>query len=234
MKPYEEELETTLAPEEEDWAQELWEDEAWLHDGIGDEEDEFAPLPQTIKVKYNGKEQEIPLADAPAFIQKGMNYDHVKEELTALKQSPAMQFLQNLAQRENISLEEAAQLLTRREQDDIVLARRQEGHDPDTARALAEAETARMQMQAERDAAQAALAEHSRQNDMTRDFAQFLQNHPDLDPDTIPESVWQQVEAGIPIENAWAPVENELLRRELAQLRQDVQNAARSTGRHAM
>lgn len=35
----------------------------------------------SIKVKYNGAEVEVGEADIPTFVQKGMNYDHIKEEL---------------------------------------------------------------------------------------------------------------------------------------------------------
>jgi uncharacterized protein YoaH (UPF0181 family) len=34
-----------------------------------------------IKVKYNGEEREVSNEDIPTYVQKGMNYDHVKEEL---------------------------------------------------------------------------------------------------------------------------------------------------------
>ncbi len=230
MKLYEEEFETPTELEEEAWVEEALSDESWLDDGIGDEEDEFAPLPAHITVKYNGKEQQVSLADAPAFIQKGMNYDHVKEELATLKENAAMKYLEAMARRENITLDEAARLLMQREESDRVLTHRQEGYEPDAAQALAQAESALLQMQAERDAAAQALAQHEAQSESVRAFAQFLEQHPDIDPDAIPEAVWAQVEAGIPMENAWALHENALLRRELATLRQDMQNAARATG----
>lgn len=47
---------------------------------------ETEEIPETgsttgIKVKYNGAEVEVSDADIPTYVQKGMNYDHVKEEL---------------------------------------------------------------------------------------------------------------------------------------------------------
>lgn len=37
--------------------------------------------PQTVKLKYNGEEKEISMEEAIQLAQKGMNYDHVKQEL---------------------------------------------------------------------------------------------------------------------------------------------------------
>jgi hypothetical protein len=48
-------------------------------------ENQTEQAPQTIKVKYNGKEQELPLDEAVKLAQKGMNYDHVSEELQSLR-----------------------------------------------------------------------------------------------------------------------------------------------------
>lgn len=42
----------------------------------------------SLKVKYNGAEQELTREEAVAFAQKGMNYDHIKEQLDQLKNAP--------------------------------------------------------------------------------------------------------------------------------------------------
>lgn len=42
--------------------------------------------PQAIRVKYNKEEREIPLEEAPTWIQKGLNYDKLQERLTPLEQ----------------------------------------------------------------------------------------------------------------------------------------------------
>lgn len=45
-----------------------------------------AEAPQTVKLKYNGEEKEVPISEAIALAQKGMNYDHVKQELDDYRQ----------------------------------------------------------------------------------------------------------------------------------------------------
>ena len=42
----------------------------------------------SLKVKYNGAEQELSREEAVAYAQKGMNYDHIKEQLEHLKNAP--------------------------------------------------------------------------------------------------------------------------------------------------
>ena len=50
------------------------------------EETEAAPeAPASLKVKYNGQELEVPADELPAYVQKGMNYDHVYGELEQLR-----------------------------------------------------------------------------------------------------------------------------------------------------
>lgn len=42
----------------------------------------------SLKIKYNGAEQELSRERAVELAQKGMNYDHVKEQLERLKNAP--------------------------------------------------------------------------------------------------------------------------------------------------
>ena len=61
---------------------------------------------QTIKVKYNGKEQEIPISEAITLTQKGMNYEHVKSELDALKNAKEFSIIDKFAKANNMSRED--------------------------------------------------------------------------------------------------------------------------------
>jgi len=70
----------------------------------GNTENEFS-----LRVKYNGAEQELTREQAVEFAQKGMNYDHVKEQLERLKNAPENDISENRFQQ------------LRRELDDIRL-----------------------------------------------------------------------------------------------------------------
>jgi len=49
----------------------------------------------SLKVKYNGEEQFLNREQAIEFAQKGMNYDHVKEQLENLKNTPERDISEN-------------------------------------------------------------------------------------------------------------------------------------------
>jgi hypothetical protein len=61
---------------------------------------------QTVRVKYNGQEMQIPLQEATPLIQKGMNYDHVAKELAQLRAAPERQVVKALAQQSGKSVEQ--------------------------------------------------------------------------------------------------------------------------------
>jgi len=67
-----------------------------------------ATAPQTIKVKYNKKEMELPYDEAVTYVQKGMNYDKVNEELQSLKNDEALKFLDSVAFEYGVSRTEVA------------------------------------------------------------------------------------------------------------------------------
>lgn len=68
----------------------------------GSETEPGTKTEKTIKVKYNGEEKELDLNsnydDIVAYIQKGMNYDHVVGERDSLKESEEMKLIRELAE----------------------------------------------------------------------------------------------------------------------------------------
>jgi len=68
-------FEETEAFEEETYADETEETET-----------ETEPEPPKHKIKYNGEEKELTVDELVTYAQKGMNYDHVKTELDALRE----------------------------------------------------------------------------------------------------------------------------------------------------
>lgn len=60
-------------------------DDKGADDGKGADGDDGHEDEPKYKVKYNGEEKEIPVSELVTFAQKGMNYDHVKDELEKLR-----------------------------------------------------------------------------------------------------------------------------------------------------
>lgn len=54
--------------------------------------------PQTIKIKYNHEEKELPIDEAVLHIQKGMNYDKVYDKLQSYEKDEALKILDEMAQ----------------------------------------------------------------------------------------------------------------------------------------
>ena len=65
-----------------------------------------------LDVKYNGVEQRLSEDEARTYAQKGMNYDHVMEELTRLRNAPETAIIQDLARKSGMSKEDFLNNLT--------------------------------------------------------------------------------------------------------------------------
>lgn len=77
----------------------------------GQEEPPAMETPETIRVKYNGQELDIPYGEAQALVQKGMNYDRVVEQRDKAKNDPGLMALNDFANEFGISTEEAVNRL---------------------------------------------------------------------------------------------------------------------------
>lgn len=63
--------------------------------------------PETIRIKYNGKEQDITLEQAVELAQKGMNYDKVLNERNGLRvDARASELIHRLAEESGMDIEE--------------------------------------------------------------------------------------------------------------------------------
>ena len=83
---YEEELMEETTPEEEAGFPEITPEDAAQQQ---EAEPETTPAEPTYRVKYNGQEMELPVSDLIVRAQKGMNYDHIQEDLARTRQTSA-------------------------------------------------------------------------------------------------------------------------------------------------
>ena len=92
--------------------------------------------PETIRIKYNGKEQDITLEQAVELAQKGMNYDHVYGELQQLRQAPEFALLDRYAAQNGMNRQQYMQALAQAETDRRVQQEMEKGIPEETARRL--------------------------------------------------------------------------------------------------
>lgn len=92
-------------------AQAFWEGEFDEVETPETTEEALAELPEedaqekvkSVQVRFNGQDVQVPLDQAAALIQKGMNYDHVREELELLRSKPANQLIRAMAEKSGMS-----------------------------------------------------------------------------------------------------------------------------------
>lgn len=175
-----------------------------------DADKEGAKPGETVRIKYNGEEKEIPLSEAVQLAQKGMNYDHVKEELEQYKSGAKSAYdreiglLDSFAKRSGLTREEYIAHLEQgaasAEVEELVdeLQSKYPDAPPDMLRRMAELEAKEQQ-------ARRALEEQQRERDAldrrTKPWRDLVREFPDVNVAALPEAVLKAVEAGrTPIE----------------------------------
>lgn len=187
------EQEETILEEQEDTL--FGDDEIdWDDDGDteveGNEPDEAQD--DGLTVKYNGKETKVAKDDIPAYVQKGMNYDHVMSELDSMRSGNMYKALKRAADKEGMSVEQYAKYVLDREDADALseaeaAVRKENPNLPNNIiKELAEARAAKKQHNAKAD-------ESSEQE---KAWAEALKEYPDVTRDTIPQEVLEAVASG--------------------------------------
>lgn len=154
----------------------------------------------TVRVKYNGAEKDIPIAEAIILAQKGMNYDKVVKERDTLRSSPERKEIEYWAERNNMTPEEYVQFLTQKRQElsvqqeiDAIKTQRPE-LDDDVILELANTRAQNKERDM-RDTAARRLKEEEAVR--LKPWSDFLQAYPDIkDVSKIPEEVMELVDSG--------------------------------------
>lgn len=145
-----------------------------------------------LTVKYNGKDTKVAKDKIPELVQKGMNYDHIKEELEGMRSGNEYKVLKKLADKEGMSTSQYAKFVLDKEDADTLSAAEAEvrKEHPNWSNAdikeLAEARAAKKQNLAKAEADSAA----------EKAWADALKEYPSMTKDSIPNDVLQAVAAG--------------------------------------
>ena len=220
---------------EETEAEEETEDTAENEPEDGEEETEKAEekkADELFELKHLGETKSVTRDEMKALAQKGLDYDRIRAERDALKAEKENgneyeQFVKELAEQQKTTPEE---LMMNQRVRSMMLEDR-----------TLTAAKAREMIKAQQDERKSAKAAEAKRNESFRSFAQA---HPDVKPEDIPQSVWDDVHGGMDIGVAYdkfAKAEesrklserNAELEKELAALKANQKNAARSTGSKA-
>ena len=204
------------------------------------EEAEKTATPPTVRIKFNHEERELSLEEAATLAQKGLK---LESELEKLRTAPEYTVIDRMAKASGMTRE---QYIAQVDQMEADRARREAEHAirqqyPDAPdelvretvenRRAAEAERERHQKEAE-EALRQKLMEDARAEAQNRDMNAFLEAYPDMRDfeHDIPAEVWEKVRGGESLLPAYRAYENQQLRAELEQLRQNEKNRERAVG----
>lgn len=176
-----------------------------------------------IKVKFNHEELEIPYEEAVTHIQKGLNYDKIQEKLIALESDPSRSFLERQAKKHNMNVNEYLDAVQKAEEQENLNKLIQENIPENLAKEILESRKFREQWEQDANT-------KKEQQKREKDYQEFMENFPDVKPDTIPRSVWEDVNKGRSLTDSYARYENKLLKEELGKAKHTQQVAEASTG----
>lgn len=172
-------------------------------------------------VKYNGVEQQLPVSQLTTYAQKGMNYDKILQERDALRQSPAIAYIESLAKKNGISQGELIEKLTEIERQRQISEQVSRGVPQETAERLLQLEE-KEHKQAEKAAADNAKEQQKQQ------FDEFVKAYPDVKE--LPDEVLEKIIGGETPKSAYVQYENKQLKAELAAIRKNAENRQNNIG----
>jgi hypothetical protein len=156
------------------------------------------------------------------------DYEQVKADLG--KRNEQLQYLEELAKEQNMSLDELI------ENTQVQVMHRKTGKDMEVCRGIVANERRARELQAQQ-AKTAEAADTKAKRDA--DIAEFMKAYPELasDPKNVPDEVWEAVNKGESLLNAYRAYEVKALRAELeqqkaaaAEEKRKQENKSRSTG----
>jgi len=172
--------------------------------------------PQTIKIKYNHEDKEIPYDEAVQHIQKGLNYDKVYERYNELANHPGLAYLNEIAQANGVTVDQLVghwkQQNEQARLDELI----QNNIPEDVAREIIEGRKFRQQYTQEKMTAE----QQRKQQGM---YVEFIEEFKDVKPEDVPAEVWQEVNNGKSLVDAYTRHENRTLRDRLAKMEETLQ-----------
>lgn len=196
-----------------------------------------------LEVNYLGERRKLTRQEAAEYAQKGMNYDHVKEQLDAMRNNALYRAAAASAKSAGMTEEEfAAQLSGQLKDREINKIAKERSVDEETARAIYEdgvkanaklkqAEQTADDLKGELDE----LREYKRVNEvreeMRRQWKEFTAAHPDIRTlDDLPQEVIDAVKGGEEPETAYNRYEVKQLKEQLTRQQAKAKSAGSARG----
>ena len=162
-----------------------------------EEETSSNELEPFLKVKYNHEERALTQEEAILMAQKGLNYDKLQQKIDSYQNDPGLQYLNDLAQRNNVSVEELVNHWKSQEEQAQLNELIQQNIPEEYAREMLENRKFREQFQAQEQQKQQAEKQNS-------EYMDFFNTFPGVEPKDIPPEVFVRSEQeGLPLKYAY-------------------------------
>lgn len=174
-----------------------------------------------IKVKYNHEERELTLEEARILAQKGMDYDKKVERLKALESDPRLSFVEELARENNMEVNQYLEAVKQHKEQQRLNELIQQNIPEELAREIMENRKYREQFESQNKA-------RAEEEKINNEFKEFLSVFPDVKTDSIPDSVWEAQQKGIPLKYAYMEHQFNQMQNQLKVYKQNEENAKRT------
>lgn len=196
-----------------------------------EEVEEDKPASATIRVKYNGEEKELTYDEAVTLAQKGMNYDHVANQLAERKNDPGRALIEQMAK--DAGMDYAGYVKSLQESLDKKNISKLVAGGMDEEEAKRAVQDARELSQSREELAELRQSKARRER-----YVSFMQAHPDVDIQKLPQEILLAADKGDgEMERAYTAYQHEndkkeieALRLKLAQYEQAEKNKKTSAG----
>ena len=175
---------------------------------------------------------DIPLSEARILAQKGMNYDHVAEELRMLRESDELRLWDEIAAEQGVTRQEAIQQIRARRQEAEISRLVEDGTPEAVARELVELRNRSAKEHAEQAAAERKKAENAPWEALVRTYPETRE--PNFE---MPREVMDAIHNGASPVEAYAAYDRQRLQAELDAARKEAEaakknkkNAEKATG----
>lgn len=188
-----------------------------------EEPESTEPAPELFELKHLGETKSVNRDEIVTLAQKGLNYDHIREERDSAKAEVARlkeleDFLKELAAESGGSVEDliidtqAARMV----QQDAKLGKTT---DKELAREKVRLQRDRAALEKQKAEKTAVDAEAAQKQAKINDgIKRFAQAHPDLKAEEIPKEIWDKVADGGDLGALWNEHENRQLKATIAEL----------------
>lgn len=189
-------------------------------EGETEEENPAAEDEPKYKVKFNGQEMEVPASELVAYAQKGMNYDHIREELD--KATPAYSLLSSVAERSGMTVAQYIEAYNKQQQEQQVQKNIKAGMPEEAAREM-------QRIRAENETLKRKESEWTAEEQRNKEVRAFMSAYPDVKE--IPQEVFDaHFNTGEPLVSAYQRYENQQLKKQIETMKQNQANKARAVG----